>query len=425
MSQDVNRDRQDEDNNHSYQDRKGDMRRSILTLLSVFALAIAVLAPIGAAGAADPQAGLDLASQRSEVERSPSGSYIVVMSIEPLLADFDQDQLNSKPAQKKAKGFEKSHDETLEAAGVDASAKTNDYVNAVNGFSAIMSHEDAQNVALQKDVAFVMPDELRQVTTDSSPAFLGLTDAAGAWQTGYTGEGVIIGVIDTGIWPEHPSFADDGSYPTPPIALDDSVISACDFGNSAHNADDADFECNNKLIGARQMLSTYRAVLGANSTEFDSARDDDGHGTHTASTSGGNADISASILGIDRGVITGIAPRAHIVAYEGLGSSGGFGSDLAAAIDQAVFDGADVINYSVGGGASLTGTDDIAFLFAADAGVYVATSNGNSGPGPFTVGGPASVPWLTSVGASTQARKHARLREVQFLGTALSISVLR
>ena len=83
---------------------------------------------------------------------------------------------------------------------------------------------------------------------------------------------------------------------------------------------------------------------------------------------------------------------------------GGFGSDLAAAIDQAVADGVDVINYSVGGGASLTGADDLAYLFAADAGVFVATSASNNGPGPDTIGGPASVPWLTSVGASTQDR---------------------
>jgi hypothetical protein len=93
-----------------------------------------------------------------------------------------------------------------------------------------------------------------------------------------------------------------------------------------------------------------------------------------------------------------------VIAYKGLGKLGGFGSDLAAAIDQAVADGVDVINYSVGGGASLTGADDIAFLFAADAGVFVATSAGNSGPGSGTVGGPASVPWLTAVGASTHDR---------------------
>ena len=104
------------------------------------------------------------------------------------------------------------------------------------------------------------------------------------------------------------------------------------------------------------------------------------------------------------GTVSGVAPRSQIIAYKGLGNLGGFTSDLAASIDQAVADGVDVINYSVGGGASLTTADDLAFLFAADAGVFVATSAGNSGPGAGTIGGPASVPWITTVGASTQTR---------------------
>jgi len=152
------------------------------------------------------------------------------------------------------------------------------------------------------------------------------------------------------------------------------------------------------------VLTTYRALIGAEANEFDSARDDSGHGSHTASTAAGNAGVAAEIFGIDRGVVSGIAPRARVIAYKGLGELGGFGSDLAAAIDQAVADGVDVINYSIGGGAGLTGPDDIAFLFAADAGVFVAASAGNSGPGGATIGSPGNVPWLTTVGASTQDR---------------------
>ena len=179
---------------------------------------------------------------------------------------------------------------------------------------------------------------------------------------------------------------------------------SCEFGNTAHNPADAPFSCNNKLIGARQMLDTYRALIGAAPDEFDSARDDDGHGTHTASTAAGNADVAASMYGIPRGAVSGIAPRAHVIAYKGLGNLGGFTSDLAAAIDQAVVDGVDVINYSIGGGAGTPGADEIAFLFADDAGVYVATSAGNSGPGAATLGNPGTMPWMTTVGASTQKR---------------------
>jgi hypothetical protein len=64
----------------------------------------------------------------------------------------------------------------------------------------------------------------------------------------------------------------------------------------------------------------------------------------------------------------------------------------------------DVINYSIGGGAGAPGADELAFLFAADAGVFVATSAGNSGSGAATLGNPATMPWVTSVGASTQKR---------------------
>ncbi len=369
-----------------------------MILLAVFALAIGVITPL-AAGAAEAPTGLELAAPKNDVAKSPNGSYIVVMKAKPLIVEFGQDGLDTKQADKARAKKDKKHDEVLADSGASASDLVNSYTNAVDGFSALVSYKEAQSIANRDDVLAVYPDELRQTTTDSSPEFLGLTDSAGAWQTGYDGEGVVIGVIDTGIWPEHASFADDGSYPTPPI-----TVGECDFGNTAHNPLDAPFTCNNKLIGARQMLGTYRALIGAEPFEYDSARDDNGHGTHTASTSGGNAGVQSEIFGVDRGIVSGIAPRAHIVMYKGLGTLGGFGSDLAAAIDQAVLDGVDVINYSIGSGSFAIGPDDVAFLFAADAGVFVATSAGNDGPGAATLGSPSSVPWVTTVGGSTQAR---------------------
>ncbi len=370
-----------------------------MILLAVFALAIGVITPV-AAGAAAPQQELELAAQKGDVAKSPSGSYIVVMRAEPLVAEFGQDGLDTKQADKARSKKDKKHDEVLVESGAAASDLVNSYTNAVDGFSALVSRKEAQAMANRDDVLAVYPDELRQPTTDSSPTFLRLDDPKrGPWASGIDGEGVVIGIIDTGIWPEHASFADDGSYPAPPIS-----VGECDFGNTAHNPLDAPFTCNNKLIGARQMLATYRAVIGAEPFEYDSARDENGHGTHTASTSGGNAGVAASIFGVDRGIVSGVAPRAHVVMYKGLGTLGGFGSDLAAAIDQAVADGVDVINYSIGSSSFAIGPDDVAFLFAADAGVFVATSAGNTGPGAATLGSPSSVPWVTTVGASTQAR---------------------
>ena len=378
------------------------MRRSYFVLFSLFALIMALMAPVTAAGAAQPDFGLQ--PQKVTVDASPSGSYIVVMTDAPLIVEYGQDGLTSKKAKKDAKGLAKGHDKVLAEAGVASAAKLHSYTSSLNGFAAEMTKVQAQKIADRDDVFAVYVDELRQPTTDESGTFLGLDGPAGAWSLGYNGEDVVVGVIDGGIWPEHPSFADDGSYSDLGIVLDETDYPACDFGNTAHHPADAAFECNNKLIGARQVLPTYRALIGAETYEFDSARDENGHGSHTASTAAGNAGVEAAILGIDRGVLSGVAPRARVIAYKGLGSLGGFGSDLAAAIDQAVFDGVDVINYSIGSGSYAIGPDDVAFLFAADAGVHVATSNGNSGPGAATTGSPASVPWLTSVGASTQAR---------------------
>jgi subtilisin family serine protease len=370
-----------------------------LTILLVLVMVVAMIVPTSLAAKA-PEASKDV--------------YIVVMAADPAVAyeggikglpatkpeSGNKINPNSALVKKYEKFLEKEHDKALEAVGASPSEKIYDYTISLNGFAALLSESQAAEIAKQPGVALVLPDEMRYKTTDNFPDFLGLSDPAGPWAKHYDGEGVVVGVIDTGIWPEHPSFADDGSYE--PLPGYEGLPS--DFGNTAHNPNDAPFTCNNKLLGARQMLDTYRTLIGADPDEFDSARDDDGHGTHTASTAAGNAGVEASIYGIPRGTVSGIAPRARIIAYKALGNLGGFTSDLAAAIDQAVADGVDVINYSIGGGASLISADDVAFLFAADAGVYVATSAGNAGPGAATVGGPGTVPWITTVAASTQDR---------------------
>jgi subtilisin family serine protease len=391
------------------------MRLRLLNLIGI-GLAVLLAAPPGAYSAGST--GITARPQAGAVMESPFGAYVVVMAQDPVIAyeggtagykatkpaAGKKLNPNSARVKKYEKFLERGQATAMRAAGISHSDVTQQYSIALNGFAAKMSLEQAKAMQRAPGVAMVLPDILRQPTTDNSADFLGLTDPGGAYAKGYDGEGVVVGVIDNGIWPEHPSFADDGSYGPSPIGpLDDSRPN-CEFGNTSHNAADAPFECNNKLLGARQMMDTYRALIGADPDEFDSARDDDGHGTHTASTAAGNAGVEASILGGGLGTVSGVAPRARIVMYKGLGKLGGFSSDLAAAIDQAVADGVDVINYSIGSGSQSLAADDIAFLFAADAGVFAATSAGNSGPGANTIGSPALVPWLTTVGASTQDR---------------------
>jgi subtilisin family serine protease len=385
--------------------RKGGGHRLRRRSAVVFAVAALLLAGIPAAAAAQD-------GQPGTAAKAP---YVVLMDLESVieqavaagpaaLAGIQADGKidSSSPAVRQhVNRLRQQQDRALAGAQVDREARLASYAYAVNGFSAALTAAEAQRLARQPGVARVVRDELRQLHTDVSPGFLELDSPNGAWESDLDGEGVIIGVVDTGIWPEHPSFADDGTFPSPPASWMGGVV-ACEFGDTAHNPDDAPFDCNDKLIGARDMRTLYKLFIGPE--VYNSARDYDGHGTHTASTAGGNRDVMAEIFGIARGTVSGIAPRAQVAAYSACGSQGCFGGDLAAAIDAAVADGVDVINYSIGGGPGLTGPDDIAFLFANAAGVFTATSAGNSGPGAATLGSPANDPWITAVGANTHNR---------------------
>jgi Subtilase family/Fibronectin type-III domain/PA domain/Peptidase inhibitor I9/Bacterial pre-peptidase C-terminal domain len=345
------------------------------------------------------------------VQKSKTGTYIVVMKADPLIRSMKVKDLGTPTGKQRRAAIRASHDAVLKGAGMSTARKTTDYGTAVNGFAVATDLSGAKKIARNPGVALVLPDELRQTTANAGASagkpgvnglntFLGLTGKGDAYAKGITGKGVLVGVIDTGLWPEHPSFAPNRTLPAAPI-FDTSVGSACAFGNTTWNPNDRPFTCNNKLVGAREFLNTYKANTGLESYEFDSARDNEGHGTHTASTAAGNANVRASISGVDKGVVSGIAPDAQIIAYKALGDAGGYTSDLTGAIDQAVADGVDVINYSIGGGAQTVSADTISFLFAADAGVFAAVSAGNSGPGASTIGGPSDVPWVTSVGATT------------------------
>jgi subtilisin family serine protease len=248
-------------------------------------------------------------------------------------------------------------------------------------------------------VAAVQADELRQPLTDSSPAFIGadtLYPQLGG--TADAGKGTTIGVIDTGAWPEHPSFADQGNLdPRSGPALE------CSYGPDPTSPSSDPFECQNKLVGGADFLDTYHAVEGDEQFPF-TARDDNGHGTHTMSTSAGNVLASAPVLGADHGPINGIAPGAWVVMYRACGPGGCFSSDTSAAVGQAVLDGVDVINYSISGGTNpFTDATELAFLDAFAAGVFVSASAGNNGPGAATVNHVS--PWVMTVAASTQTRE--------------------
>ena len=296
---------------------------------------------------------------------------------------------------------------TFEATAAKALSKVqviNRFDVILGGVSLLVPADQVSILAKLPGVKAVYPDELLQIDTDNSPQFIG---APSTWnQLGgqkSAGEGVIVGVLDTGIWPEHPSFSDPDpsgkpyAAPPPPV----SGTRACQFSGGSNPG--APFTCNNKLIGAWRFMNTYQAVNILLPDEYTSARDDDGHGTHTSSTAAGNANVAASIFGVSRGKISGIAPRAHVIMYKVCGDVGCYSSDSAAAVQQAIKDGVNAINFSIGGGTNpYADAVSLAFLDAYNAGVFVAASAGNSGPGADTTG--HREPWVTTVAASTQNR---------------------
>ena len=309
------------------------------------------------------------------------------------------------------------------AASVDASVGYS-YTLALNGFAAQLTGKQAAALAMKKDVVSVVPDALRHVTAQSSTDFLRLSGPTGLWSklggSSEAGKGVVIGVLDTGIAPENPSFAgaELGTTPGDEPWLDGDTITmnkadgttftgSCQTGEQFTASD-----CSTKVIGARYFLDGFGPdQIGTAATgEYVSPRDGDGHGSHTASTAGGNVDVPATISGVDFGAISGVAPAAKIAAYKVCWSGpdptdtiddGCADTDILGAIDQAISDGVDVINYSIGGGPAQTtfSPTDEAFLGAAAAGIFVAASAGNAGPTESTLDNAS--PWITTVAAST------------------------
>ena len=312
------------------------------------------------------------------------------------------------------------HDAAL--AKVGNGQKLYSYGFSFNGFAAKLTPQQAAALAKEAGVVAVSEDEALKVDTSSTPTFLGLNAPDGLWnQLGGpvgskkgpgAGEGIIIGIVDTGIWPESKSFTDrdaTGKLLYQQIA---GFHGKCD---SAEIVPDGSWDanlCNKKLIAAQHFNSGWggdAGVAAALPWEFLSPRDYSGHGSHTASTAGGNNGVQATGPAAALGKISGMAPRARIAAYkvcwETLNPAVGgcFTSDSVAAIDQAVADGVDVINFSISGTTNnFLSAVEVAFLNAANAGVFVATSAGNSGPGASTVAHPSV--WATTVANGTHDR---------------------
>lgn len=291
--------------------------------------------------------------------------------------------------------------------------------HAVNGVVTRMSQNEAARIAKLPGVRLVEEYREYSLATDVGPQLIGAPGLWNATPTNFRGEGVVVGVLDTGINFGSPAFAavDDTGYHHVNPNGSGNYLGTCSPGGVDEG------RCNDKLIGGYDFVcgppGDTCGVPGIR--EEPGFGDTNGHGSHTASTAAGNA-WTANFKGRDIR-ISGVAPHANIIAYDicytDILTGGGFcpNTSAVAAVDQAIADGVDVINYSIGGGEQPWGESvSLAFLNASDAGIYIAAAAGNSGPGPNTMG--HQEPWTSTTAAATHGRGNfAYLLQVTGPGT--------
>ena len=270
------------------------------------------------------------------------------------------------------------------------------YSNVIHGFSTRLTAEEARSLQGRPGILSILEEVRYELHTTRTPEFLGLDKSADLFPESGSASEVIIGVLDTGIWPESKSFDDTGLGPIP-----SSWKGECETGTNFTSS-----SCNRKLIGARFFSKGYEATLGPidESKESKSPRDDDGHGTHTATTAAGSVVEGASLFGFAEGTARGMATRARIAAYKVCWIGGCFSTDILAALDKAVEDNVNILSLSLGGGMSDYYRDSVAMgaFGAMEKGILVSCSAGNSGPSPYSLSNVA--PWITTVGAGTLDR---------------------
>jgi subtilisin family serine protease len=289
--------------------------------------------------------------------------------------------------------------------------------HALNAMVVELSDAEARALRLMSDISMVEAYREYALDTDAGPALIGAPAVWNGSNPGapgpYRGEGVVVGIIDSGINFGSPSFAAVG--PVDGHAHANPLGSGNYLGTCAPGGVD-EGRCNDKLIGGYDFVCSYAPPSGqpvqqctaANSREEPGFGDTNSHGSHTASTAAGNVrDVVYSGNTIR---ISGVAPHANVIAYDTCYTEISTGRGLCpntstvAAINQAVADGiVDVLNYSIGGGSSpWAEATSLAFLGAVDSGIFVAASAGNSGPGPNTMG--HHEPWVSSTAAAQHGR---------------------
>ncbi|KAF1002388.1 subtilisin-like serine-protease S [Apium graveolens] len=273
------------------------------------------------------------------------------------------------------------------------------YVHGFRGFAAKLTHDQASQMAKMPGVVSVFPNVKRKLHTTHSWDFMGLSSEETMEIPGFSTKNqvnVIIGFIDTGIWPESPSFSDVDMPPVPA-----GWKGECQSGEAFNVS-----TCNRKVIGARYYLSGYEAEEDSlEMVSYRSPRDSNGHGSHTASTAAGRYVADMNYKGLAAGGARGGSPMSRIAVYKTCWDSGCYDVDLLAAFDDAIRDGVHVLSLSLGPeapqGEYFTDAISVGSFHAASHGVVVVSSAGNEGQQGSATN---LAPWLLTVAASSTDR---------------------
>ncbi len=358
--------------------------------------AAAEIAAPGFADLAESETGLYVVQLADRPLATYDGGIAGLAATSPGLTGSNRLDVNAPESIAYLNYLQTQHDNFISSAEIALGRSLDvqfQYLNVLNGLAVYASLAEAQRLADLPGVRAVYADELRELTTDVGPGVIG---APVFWDGDFgfdehRGEGVIIGFLDTGVNHEHPSFAavDGDGY------VHDNPYGSGNYVGVCEDPSDPDYEdiCNDKLIGAWNLHP-----------DSPSATDWNNHGSHVGSTIAGNTHEAVFTVGSDvfTRTVSGVAPRANAISYLVCFPTCPQTSSVAA-VNQAIADGVDVLNYSISGGDNpWNSIVDLAFLDATAAGMFVSASAGNAGPGPNTVA--KTGPWNASVAASTHNR---------------------